>query len=628
MSIIEFTGELDAPKVVEFTGKLDKEKPKSFLDTVSDIFNVGSFYAKTKEQEDIASRMTGEGPFGELTGAAPEGTGAGKTVGQLGIEEAPMIGATAASLALGPMALPAWAVRLGLATPKLTGLTNTLKSVVETVAQGWKGKLAEPLIENAPRIAGAAGAGGAGGAVREAVLNPEATLESIAGQGLESAKEMGGVELLGSYVGTVIRAGLRGKPNSEIEKKAIAFAKEKEAPLSAGDVGDQMKAKVPTKLLLGTLAEEQAARKANQIINNEIASLTKGSKDIPEAVLSGQTFFRKALQDAESSMQGAFDTFEGSVGKDAVILLSNTGPAIKKAITQLERIGQSGPLMKRLNTMSEAGLKSRTLAELEIVRKQAGKAAKNSSVHDIVADLNDAIVKDYNVVGEKAGVNLIEMLETAKTATKEFYELRKIPGMERFAKEFGERGALPGTNSWIDSLFTSSNRKALDVVRNKAPEVYNELSATHLAKTINQHIRESKSFGDALHGPSFRNYVEKNSENLRAIYGDEVYQVLDNFSAYAKTASPLLARSGKFVSGETLGQTIFGWGLRGVEVKAGMSAPMLVIPGELGAYALSRALTNPNSVLFKAFTEGVENIPKTQQGIKLGGRLVFDSSEN
>src|SRR3990172_637082 len=290
-------------------------------------------------------------------------------------------------------------------------------------------------------------------------------------------------------------------------------------------------------------------------------------------------FFRNVLEGAEGSMKKAFTTFEESVGKDAIVTLTNTAPQLNKAITSLERIGQGGGLLKKLKLIKESGISERTLNELELIRKEAGKSVgKNYKLKEIVDELNSAIVKDYGVAGSKAGVDLPSLLGAAKEETKKFKELAKIPGLERFAKEIGDRGAPAGTRNWISELFTEKNKFALAEMQKQAPEIYQELASTNMAQIISKNMKPHGFFGNTLDGKAFREYVVKNSNNLKNIYGDEIYDALDNFSSYAKYTTEMVDRAGKTLSGSTPGQVVFGWGMKGAELGVAYKFPYIVIP--------------------------------------------------
>lgn len=514
----------------------------------------------------------------------------------------PMIGATAASLAAPAIALPAWAA-------KLYG--------------------ARTAIMNAPKIAAAFGGGTAGGATREAILKPEATPKDIGMAGIQSGKEMAEAELLGSYAGFFLKKALSASPKAITAegKKAIEWAKSKKAPIALSDVETSFASSLPARSLAGEFAEGSAAKKANQIINNEIITMSKGATNIDNAAMKGNEFFRNALSGAEGSMKKAFDTFEQSVGKDAVVPLTNTASQIGKSITSLERIGQGGGLLKKLKLIQESGLDSRTLNELELIRKEAGKSVgKNYKLKEIVDDLQGAIIKDYEVVGKQAGVDLPSLLNVAKGETKKFKELAKIPGLERFAKEIGERGAPAGTRNWVSELFTEKNAKALAEMQKQAPDIYQELAATNMAQIIQKHSKPNGFFGNTLDGKSFRGYVESNAGNLKSIYGDKAFEALDNFSTYAKYTTEMIDRAGKTLSGSTPGQVVFGWGMKGAELGAAYKFPYIVIPVEGAAYGLAKSLTNPNGKIFNAFSKGFDLSGVPRETAKFGIRTAFDSS--
>ena len=514
----------------------------------------------------------------------------------------PVIGATAASLAAPEIALPAWAARL----------------------YG-----ARTAIMAAPKIAAAFGGGAAGGGAKEAILNKEATPQSIGKAGIQSGIDMAEAELLGSYAGFFLKKALSASPKAITAegKKAIDWAKSKKAPIALSDVENSFVSSLPGKSLAGEFAEGSAAKKANQIINNEILNMSQGATTIDNAAMKGNDFFRTVLSGAEGSMKKAFGIFEQSVGKDAIVPLTSTAPQISKAITSLERIGQGGGLLKKLKLIQESGLDSRTLNELELIRKEVGKSVgKNYKLKEIVDDLSNAIIKDYEVVGKRSGVDLPALLNVAKGETKKFKELAKIPGLERFAKEIGDRGAPAGTRNWISELFTEKNKMALAEMQKQAPEIYQELASTNMAQIISKNMKPHGFFGNTLDGKAFREYVVKNSNNLKNIYGDEIYDALDNFSSYAKYTTEMVDRAGKTLSGSTPGQVVFGWGMKGAELGAAYKFPYIVIPAEGAAYGLAKSLTNPNGKIFNAFSKGFDLSGVPREATKFTVRSAFESS--
>jgi hypothetical protein len=327
-------------------------------------------------------------------------------------------------------------------------------------------------------------------------------------------------------------------------------------------------------------------------------------------------------------MKKAFTTFEESVGKDAVVTLTHTAPQLDKAITSLERIGQGGGLLKKLKLIKESGVGERTLNELELIRKEAGKSVgKNYKLKEIVDDLNNAIVKDYEVVGKQSNIDLPALLNVAKGETKKYKELAKIPGLERFAKEIGDRGAPAGTRNWISELFTEKNKMALAEMQKQAPDIYQELASTNMAQIIQKHSKPNGFFGNTLDGKAFREYVEKNSSNLKNIYREKAFEALDNFSSYAKYTTEMVDRAGKTLSGSTPGQVVFGWGMKGAELGAAYKFPYIVIPAEGAAYGLAKSLTNPNGKIFNAFSKGFDLSGAPREATKFGIRTAFDQNQ-
>ena len=562
------------------------------------------------EAQEIADRMSVEdAPTMLAQSVASPGK---RSAGDVGRQYAPEILATAASMLAPPLALPARMAAMGAPTSGILSRTAAT--------------LAGPAVTSAPKILAAASGGGVGGMIREGVSNQDASIGSVLKEGLSSGVEQGLYETLGGYAVKVIQAGIGGAKNlPDAAKQAIKWAQGKKAPLPA-DMGGRLAASLPGRTLGGEAAESLAARRGNQIINQEIDSLTRGATNVDDAAMKGRAFFSEALEGSEGGMKKAFGAFESSVGKEAVMPLVETAPALTRAMQGMERIGYTGTLLKRVKTMLEAGADSRTLSELELIRKQAGRSAStNFALKEIVDDLNSAIAKDYSVYGQATGFDLPGMLNAAKEASKKYFDLKRIPGFQRFAKETGERGAPAGTRNWIKELFTEQNKQVLSKLKELAPDIYQELAAVNLSQVIKNNLKPTGLYGDMFDGVGFQKYVSDNAKSLKSIYGDEVFNALDSFSAYTKFASPLLKRTGKSISQMTGSQMARGAVIHGAELTAMYHNP-IVLAGEAGAFALAKTLTNPNSSLFKAFTTGLKMGPTQEAAVRYGPRAFMSKN--
>ena len=134
----------------------------------------------------------------------------------------------------------------------------------------------------------------------------------------------------------------------------------------------------------------------------------------------------------------------------------------------------------------------------------------------------------------------------------------------------------------------------MNYIRKEAPEVYQSLADTHLAQMlVNNRKASTELFGKVLDGRALLENLTQNKNTLLKIYGAEKYKVLKNFAEYVEQVGP--AMKTKPIGGlEGALRTGFLFG-------GSQFAPAIYLSGEGSAYVLAKGLSNPKSILYKAF---------------------------
>lgn len=445
--------------------------------------------------------------------------------------------------------------------------------------------------------------GGAGGeTARQGIEGQDLDLWDITKEGAIS----GGGTLVGGLMfnslAKAAKAIFSPKPLPPGAKEAAEFAARENLPLPIKGADPTSRAAMAQSVaemgLPGRIKSISDARQINTYINQSIGQMTTRAKAIDEVAVKGQQFFKDIYDTAKGAGEAGFQKFTSQVGDETVIPMRNFLEATGEAIEKMKGAGISGALMTKLRTIQKAETTELPLNIMDGIRKDIGKIArKNNNVKTISDDLKEAILKDYDEVGAQLGISAREMAEEAIQKYALFAKLTKeFPQLERFGKQFGERGGTMGSKQWFGELFTEGNAKALNEIRKQSPKLYQELSDTWLAQLLERHTTATTGmFGKVLDGEKFRAYFEANKTAIKKILGTERTEVLNNFTNYTKHVGDALKTQP--IGGQEAT-------MRLGEVAGGMAFPHIFIPNEAASYLLAKGLSNPNSVPYKLFTTG------------------------
>jgi hypothetical protein len=466
-----------------------------------------------------------------------------------------------------------------------------------------------------------AGVGGGLGELGQQKLQNEPT-------DLKAAGKEGAAAGLGNFGGGLILKSLSGiarrlfsSPLDDSAKAAAQFAQEKGAPFPLSSAAPGSKAaniqQASRALLPGEIRTQVDANRVAQFLNREVGSIQAQGRPLDEAALKGQQFLRKVFEPGETIYTETFKNLREVVGDATAIPLPNTSAAIQGVAEALKTRGATGALAQQIQTLAKRPTSQMTAQQVDALYGELlKKAGKNPNA---IAEMNvvlSALVKDVDDVGKQFGVSFADDITKAKGVRDEFRELRKIPGLERLGKDFGSPGAPIGSKQWMSELFGNPNGKALSELRARNPELYHELADSYLASQISRFSRPTESaIGQVLDGKALRGWFEQNAEQLKLIYGAPQAKALDNFTRYASHMSGAVTRAN---TGRAFEPTNL-FPRAAAEVGAAVYKPVLMVPSEAGSYVLAKGLSDPNSTLFRLFTEGVN--PSTLKFLETSAKL-------
>lgn len=472
-----------------------------------------------------------------------------------------------------------------------------------------------------------AGGGAGGGELMAQLLNREQIDP-------KKAAIEGGKTAVGNLAGGAVLKGLAAtakklfsSPLDDAAKAGAAFAKEKGVPfqLSSAIPGSSAsKAQQTSRALLpGEVKTQLDANKVAQFLNREVSSIDAAGRPVDEAALKGQQFLRKVFEPGETVYTEAFKGMRAAVGDATAIPLTNTSAAIQGVAEALKTRGATGAVAQQIQTLAKRPASQMTAQQVDdLYGELLKKAGRNPSARAEMNVVLSALVKDVDAVGQQFGVSFVDDIAKAKAVRDEFRELRKIPGLERLAGDFGERGAAMGSRQWMSELFGNPNGKALGELRARNPELYHELADSYLASQISRFSRQSDTIGKTLDGKALRAWFEQNREQIKLIYGAPQAKALDNFSNYASHMSGAVHRA---ATGRGLDPSNL-FPRAAAESTAMYLNPILMAPTEAGSYVLAKGLSDPSSTLFRLFTEGVKpgTMKFLETSAKLSGQAVAD----
>jgi len=613
MGVEVFTGELDKPQVEEFTGKLDQPAPSQGFTAAQlglDPKIYGPDYRGFPSTQNVGPPLP---EFPNQLTADLSINGGGQVLTPEQSSRAAMQ-EVAQNVAPGDQAIPfaQSEQKQNAAIPAVVaGLTQL---AIPIPGSGW-GALALQSL--------ASGLGGASGELLRQQREREPTNPT-------QIAKVGGTTAAGNFAGGALfkTLGMASKaifstPLNPEQQQAANFAREQglKFPLSSaapGTAAGNVQQGTRT-FLAGDIKTQLDANKVTTYLNNTVGRMTEKANVFDDAARQGQEFLRQVFEPGETAYKNAFGNYAEAVGADTPIPTANTLAAVQKAADMLENRGQTtGGLYQRLRTILKRAPETYTAREFDelygSVIKQAftSKAAAGGEGKLVLS----GIVQDMDAVGQATGgVNFADDIAKASAIREQFRELRNVPQLERLATEIGDRGGTRGTIDWMNSLFSSGNGKALAKLRELNPTLYHDLADAWLARQIDNAAGYSKGgIARTVDGEALRSWFEQNQDKIREIFGAPQAQALDNFSIYAKYMTGAVKRSAE-------GKTFDMLNLlprAGAEAGALALKPAVIVSGEPAAFLLARGLADPNSALFKAFTEGFS--PATRSfAIKAGG---------
>lgn len=473
-------------------------------------------------------------------------------------------------------------------------------------------------------LAGGVGTGG-GELVRQRASGEATDLKQATVEGGKAAAFGAGagyaLKGLGALAGKIFRS--RMAPNVA---SAAHFAREQGVPFpmsSAMPTSAAGRIEQGTRLLLpGEIRTQVDANKVAQFLNQNVGTMTEKIAVFDEAAGRGQRFFANIINPNKAGATEAWKTYQAAIGKDTPIPVNSTLAAVREARDALKSAGavagQKGDeLFTTLDSFLAANSRVRSTQELNLLNSAIVSKGMKGRTKDLADEVVSAIEKDLVGFAEANGSNVGQQFLEGIAARAKYRRLAQVPELERLAGELGAggRAGTKGTRDWMNTLFTKGNGKALAMIRKEDPELYHELADAWLAQQINQFSKQSsETLVRSLDGPAFRNWFTQNSDNLRSIMTREQFKALDNFTQYAELMGGAVTRAAK------------GWqpptallSRVGAEAYATLKQPLLMVPGEAGSYILARGLSDPNSTLFKLFTEGFS--PATKSFMVKAGQI-------
>jgi hypothetical protein len=448
--------------------------------------------------------------------------------------------------------------------------------------------------------------------------NAPAALKYGAESAAGTAAVGGGLKLAGAYAKSIFSSPLNAQ-----QQQAAQFARDEGVPFplssAAPGTGAGRTQQSARALLPGDLRTQVDANRVTKFINDRVGTLTEKAELFDEAALKGQTYLRQVFEPGEQVYQQTFNKLKTTLGEETPIPLTNTREAIVRAAQSLKERGQTGAVAKRLQTMLKADASELTAAQVDNLYSGLLKdAARSGESRPEMSLVVNAIVKDADAVAKDFGMSFADDVASAKKAREALKTLRGIPQLERLSKGFREDGGTLGTKQWMSELFSNPNGKALAELRARNPELYHELADAWLGSNIKKFtVPGEGGIGRVLDGQQFRAWYESNAPALKLIFGGPQAKALDNFSVYAQHMTGAVQRGTQ--QSKTL-EPLALFGRATGELAGIYKQPLLMGAGEMGSYVLAKGLSNPNSDLFRVFTQGFS--PATRSFVLKSGEIA------
>ena len=458
-------------------------------------------------------------------------------------------------------------------------------------------RVAAPFIRNAPKIAAAGAGGGFGRGIQQSAgentldqMQSKNTLLDILAAGGEGAKEFAGAEALGFGLSGMLGSGVRAMIGPEMTAEsadALQFARKQGAKIPLSSVKEGAGAaidKASDLTIFGNMLRENSANKINKFIEQHAKVLTPRAKT-PEIVAPrAQTLLKETLEGAADAKNVAFQELESVVGKDSFVpdqaIKRAVAEALEEARSQGKRI--TGPLKELEQFALFEG--DRTFGSIERFRKDTlNKIVGNYQTKEIGEPVQNALLKTYQDLGSARGIDINKSILQANQLMKDLTALNKIPGIKKFSAD------VRSPEGWITGFVNENNQQALNIIQKQAPDLYESLVQQRLSLSF---FDRSKNWSPK----GFVKFVSDNPKFIKETYGEDTAKVLKNFSSYIQSTEDF-ASSGRGLKGAIRGGAMSG-GLGAI-----FRSPELAATSELAGSSIAIMLTNPNSALFKVFSE-------------------------
>ena len=533
-------------------------------------------------------------------------------------ENPDVVAATAASLLAPPLAVPSAIAKAG-----------TL------------GKLAAPLIRNAPQVLAAMTGGAAGGAVKEAINSPDATLDSIIKQSVRSGLEMGAAETAGIAAGGLISkiAAPGAKTLTEQGKNLIEFAKQHGLKLKPSAVSPSTTAKVIESGVESFLPGRVVKQFANKNIANVLATNTpdanklisevtkvygKNSPGLDTTIKSSSKAIKEGLEQWQPKVESRYLKFTEAIGGRDRWTDYQT---LKAALTNIK--GEQGALaggaddaiVKFIDNFTAKYPEQISADDLYKQYKRLGhiKGADRRNLGLI----RDAFKSEFDELATATGGDATKLLNEAnkeyilgKTYFKNDPTIKKIVS-----------GRIDDSRVTVE-LFRDSKYSTLKQLEANIPkENLVNLQRLNLENLIqNSSVKPPDNpFVSILDGSKLLNWIDKNPK-VFGMYPKETQEALTNLGLYAKLHGKE-ALSGTKGFGKIVEDTAIRTSLGGAGIFAAAGAPGVVVTSA-AAPALAWSMMRPNSVINQWLVRGeIGPFAKgINEGLRVGGRLVFQDS--
>lgn len=533
-------------------------------------------------------------------------------------ENPDVVASTAASIAMPPMAVPGALSKLGLA-----------------------GKVISPLVKHAPQVAAAAGGGGAGGVVKEALNNPEATLDSLIEQGVKSAVEMGTAEAAGiAGAGILSKVMAPGaKTLTEQGRKLIDFAREHKLPLKPSAAAPSVTAKV----LEGVTDSFLPSRIVKQFSDKKIANvLSTSTPDANNLIAEVTKVYEKNSPGLDSTIRSAGKALETALAELTPRAEARYG-AFTQAIGGRDRwttYPKLREVLEQIKSAESALAGGRDDVSVGFASNFLGKHVEQISADDLYkqykrlshlkgADkrnlglLRDAFKEEFQDLALQTGDDALKLL---KEANIEYALGKSLKDPRGVVKKIVE-GKIPDNQVTVN-LFRDTQYGTLKQIEGRIPKkTFENLQRLNLETLIqNSSVKSNENaFMSVVDGQKLLSWIDKNPKTF-GMYPKETQEALKNFGLYAKFHRSE-AVSGTKGFGELVEKTAIRTSLGGGAALAAGGIPGVVV-SSVAAPAIAYSMMRPNSVINKWLVRGeIGPFAKgLNEGLKLGGRLVFQDS--